>query len=300
MSKHIPVMLEEALRYLDPQKGENYIDATVGEGGHAEAICKRLGKNGKILVLDQNSISLDRAQQNLKNYKSQCIFVNDNFANIKNIVQENKFNNIKGILYDLGLASWQIDTGCLGITFSKDEPLDMRLQSQNIEHVAQNKINNLLTAKEIINKFPVKKIADILYQYGDVKNSWSVARRIDISRRYKPIKTTFDLLAAIDTKNPKILAPIFQALRIYVNRELENLQTSLDQALDLIEINGKIVVISFHSGEDRIVKNIFRNRYRVKKDIQILTKKPLLPKELEIRANPRSRSAKLRAIKKIK
>jgi len=184
------------------------------------------------------------------------------------------------------LASWQIDNSFLGISFSKNEMLDMRLRP-----------GIMLTAKEIINKFSVKKMADILYQYADVRGSWSVARRIDIARREKIIETTGELTNVLKTKNPKILAPIFQALRIYVNSEYENLTRSLEDAINIVSRDGYIVAISFHSGEDRIVKNIFREAKREKNGV-ILTKKPVTPSSFEITANSRSRSAKLRAIKK--
>lgn len=297
MLKHTSVMLEEVIRLIKPEVGGFYIDATIGLGGHTSQILPLIGKSGKVLCIDQNINSLQEAEKNLEKFKNQCIFVNNNFVNIQTVVKENHFNNINGIIYDLGLASWQIDTSSLGITFSRNEPLDMRLQTTT-GNKKKEKFNT--TAAEIVNKLPVKKIADILYQYGDVHNSWSVARRIDVARRHHQINSTFDLIAAVGTKSPKILAPIFQALRIYVNHELENLQSSLEQALDLLAVGGRIIVISFHSGEDRIAKNIFRNRERIRKDIKILTKKPLVPNIKEIKRNSRSRSAKLRAIEKVR
>lgn len=297
MLKHTSVMLEEVIRLIKPEIGGFYIDATIGLGGHTSQILPLIGKSGKVLCIDQNINSLKEAEKNLNKFENQCIFVNDNFSNILKIAKANYFNNINGIIYDLGLASWQIDTSSLGITFSRNEPLDMRLQTSE-DKTRKGKFS--LTAAEVINRFPVKKLAEILYQYGDVHNSWSVARRIDVARRSRSINTTFDLIAAIGTRSPKILAPIFQALRIYVNHELENLQNSLEQSLDLLAVGGRIVVISFHSGEDRIVKNIFRNREKTNKDIKILTKKPIVPNIKEIKRNSRSRSAKLRAIEKIR
>lgn len=284
--KHISVMRDEVIDYLNPRKGGEYIDATCGEGGHTKAIFEKIDGDGKIALIDQNAESIKKAEKVLEKHKDKTIFVHNNFAQIKDVAKKYDFTTIDGVIYDLGLASWQIDDSGLGISFSKDEVLDMRLGKD-----AKN------TAREIVNKFSVKKIADILYQYGDVRGSWGIARRIEIARRNKNIETTWDLRDAIGSKNPKILAPIFQALRIYVNNEYENLEKSLSSAIDLTKSGGRIVVISFHSGEDRIVKNIFR---QAKKDgkVKILTKKPILPTEDEIRLNSRSRSAKLRAVEK--
>lgn len=277
-------MANETIDYLKLKKGGKYIDATCGDGGHTRLILENIGKGGRIISIDQNSESLKRAKENLNIFKNQIIFENDNFSNLKNIVKKNNFSDIDGIIYDLGLASWQIDESGLGISFSRDEKLDMKLG-----------VGATVNAREIINKFSVKKIADILFKYGDVRGSWSVARKIDIARREKNIETTFQLREALGTKNPKALAPVFQALRIYVNKEYENLTQSLNDAIDIIKSEGRIVVISFHSGEDRIVKNIFREAKKEGK-VQILTKKPKITTEEEIAYNIRSRSAKLRAI----
>lgn len=291
MIRHIPVFIEEVLKILNPQNKQKFIDATTGDGGYSEQIAKVTNNSVKILCLDQNLNSIKRAKKLIKN-KKNIIFAVENFKNIKFISHQNNFFYIDGIYYDLGLASWQINESGLGISFSKNETLDMRLQTDD------NFKKNRITAKEIINKFPVKKIADIFYQYGDVRNSWGIARRIELARREKRIENTFELVRAINSKNPKILAPIFQALRIYVNNEYENLEQSLTDAINLLNKNGKIIAISYHSGEDRIVKNLFR---KFKKDglVKLLTRKPLIPGIKEIKNNPRARSAKLRAIEKI-
>jgi 16S rRNA (cytosine1402-N4)-methyltransferase len=286
-------MSQELIEYLHPRTNNNYIDATLGEGGHSKLILKNI-VSGKILAIDQSLKSINKAKLNLKKYSRNIIYVNDNFANLDKIVKKNKFCDIDGIIYDFGLASWQIDDSKKGISFSKNEILDMRLRDEQA-----NLGYRLLSADKLVNTFTIKKIANILYTFGDIRNSWAVARKIDIARKQRPIKTTYDLVRALETKNPKILAPIFQALRIYINDELKNIEKSLNIALDVLSSNGRIVAISFHSGEDRIVKNIFRNRLKVKKDIKILTKKPILPKINEIKNNPRSRSAKLRAIIKL-
>ena len=282
-------MIKEVIEYLNPQKGKIYIDATLGDGGYTKAIFK---KNPEIEVIgiDQNSESVDRAKENLAEFKDKIIFVHDNFKNVKDIVKDLGFLKVDGVVYDLGLASWQIENSNLGITFSKNEPLDMRLDDS---------MPNLTTATEILNKFPVKKIADILFKYGDVRGSWSIARRVEIARKNERILYTGDLVRIVGNKSPKVLAPVFQALRIYVNREFENLEKSLNDVAEVLNKDAKAVVISYHSGEDRIVKNIFRDRVKSKEDIKILTKKPIKASFDETILNPRARSAKMRAIIKI-
>lgn len=291
MKRHLPVLIDEIIEILNPQKKQKFIDATVGDGGYSEAISKKTSNLVKILCLDQNKESLQRAKRFIKE-KKNIIFVQGNFRKIKTIALKNGFSIVDGIVYDLGLASWQISSSGLGISFSKNEKLDMRLQDQ----LTDKKIR--LTATELLNKFPVKKIAQILYQYADVKGSWNIARRIEIARRKKRILTTYDLVEIVGNKNPKILAPIFQALRIYINDEYKNLEISLEKAIDLLKKDGKAIVVSYHSGEDRIVKNLFKKQKK-ENAIEILTKKPLAPSQKEIKLNPSARSAKLRVLKKI-
>lgn len=288
---HISVLKNEVIDILAPKENGVYLDATVGLAGHTKEIFKKTNGKAKVVCVDQNSKSLEKAKENLSGYSENCEFVNANFSELKDILSKLKIEKIDGIIYDLGFASWQVDDGGLGLSFQKDEKLDMRLKGFNYD-------KKELTARELINKFSVKKIADILYKYGDVRNSWAIARRIDISRREKNIETTFDLVMAIGTKSPKVLAPIFQAFRIYVNNEFENLEKTLLDVKDFISRDGKIVVISFHSGEDRIVKNIFK---KIKKEdgFEILTKKPIMANREELKTNSRSRSAKLRAVRKI-
>lgn len=283
MNTHIPVLEKEVIKYLNPQKNESYIDATFGGGGHSKIILDKIGKKGKVLGIDQNTKSIEIAKKNLKKYLHQLVIVNDNFKNITKIIKNNSFQNASGILYDLGLASWHFEKSGLGISFSHNEKLDMRLGE-----------TDKASAWEIVNKFPIKKIADILYQYGDIHKSWSIARRIENARMSKEISTTADLVEAVGTKNPKLLAPIFQAFRIYINNEYTNLEQSLNDIITIMPKDFKIVVISFHSGEDRIVKNIFRDKHKQKK-IKVLTKKPIIPKYFEIKSNSKSRSAKLRS-----
>lgn len=289
---HTPVLLNEVLQYLNPKPNQNFIDCTLGLGGHTAAIIQKTAPRGKLLAIEQNQDGLNEAKKNLIKFQNRIIFVNDNFFNLNQIVGHENFQRVSGILLDIGLASWQIDQGNLGISFQKNEPLDMRLEKTKDQ---KPKTKNI-TAEEIINKYPIKKLANVLYQYGDVRNSWQAAKRIDQARQKSQIKTTFDLLKVLNTRNPKILSPIFQALRIEVNQELKNLESVLPQAVEILKPKARLVVISYHSGEDRIAKNFFRDN---KDRLKILTKKPITSSVDEIKINPRSRSAKMRVGEKI-
>lgn len=288
MILHTPVLMNEVIRYLNPQKNQNFIDATLGLGGYAEKILASTGPKGLLLGIDWDEDNLGRAVKNLERYRKRLTVVRDNFVNIREIVEKTKFSKIGGIVFDLGLASTQLENANYGLSFQGDQILDMRLNLQAG-----------LSASDIINRYSPKELANIFYQYADLKNSRNIARKIVFAREKEKIIYNWQLKKAIETDNPRILAPIFQALRIEVNKELENLEKVLPIAIDLLEGKGRIVVISYHSGEDRIVKNIFRDLAKQGK-IKILTKKPLVPTFEEIRSNSRSRSAKLRAAERIK
>lgn len=282
---HTPVLMEEVLDYLKPKSNENFVDCTVGLAGHAEKILSKISPRGRLLGIDQNQEGISEAKKKLEKYKNRTIFVHDNFRHLNKIIGDQNFSRVAGIFFDLGLASWQIDDSKKGLSFSVEAPLDMRLSD-----------NLTFTAADIVNRYPEKQLANLFYQYGDVRGNRQLARKIIQSRGKQAIKTTSDLVKIIASKNPKILAPIFQALRIEVNQELENLTLALPQALEILKPKGRIVVISYHSGEDRIVKNFFRSQ---KGQLKILTKKPVTTSREEIRENPRARSAKLRAAEKI-
>jgi len=278
-------MIKEVLQYLAPKKNQNFIDCTLGLGGHAKAILEKTGPKGKILAIEQSSKGLVEAKKNLEKYKDRIVFICDNFRNLEKISKDNKFGPVSGILFDLGLASWQISDPELGLTFQENYPLDMRIDDK-VKY----------TASDILNTYGEKQLANLFFQLGDVRNSRQIAERIVQIREKNKFENSGDLIEAIGTKNPKVLAPIFQALRIEVNYELENLLEALPAAYEILAPKGKIVVISYHSGEDRIAKNFFRSR---KSEIKILTKKPIEASKIEIKENPRSRSAKLRAGEKI-
>lgn len=309
MITHIPVLTKEVLKYLDPKPDENFIDATIDGGGHSAAILKKTEPNGKILGVDMDSELIEAAKLKMtlrgvardsKNEKlkiDRVILVRDNFKNLKEIVKKFNFKNISGILFDLGMSSWHLERSGRGFSFKRDEPLDMRFSIEG---------NSSLTAREIINVWPIKELEKILKEYGEERYSKNIAERIIEERKRTPILTTLRLAEIVQKAVPRRYergrihpaTRTFQALRIAVNQELENLREVLPQAVDILNTGGRIVVISFHSLEDRIVKLFFRQEER-KERVKILTKKPVMATEVEIGKNPRARSAKLRTAEKI-
>jgi 16S rRNA (cytosine1402-N4)-methyltransferase len=275
---HIPVLLKETIEYLDIKENGNYVDCTLNGGGHTKEILKRT--NGKVLGIEIDKEIFDKV-----NKQERLIAINDSYINLKKIVEENNFENIQGILLDAGMSSYHIDESKRGFSFQKDEPLLMNYTGE-------------LTAREIVNTYSVKDLERILKEYGEEKFARKIAEQIVKGR---PIETTFQLIEAIrrgirQQGNIHFATRTFQALRIEANQELENLKIVLPQALEILEKGGRLVVITFHSLEDRIIKNFFKSR---NEEVEILTKKPILPDEGETNSNPRARSAKLRAIKKL-
>jgi len=294
---HIPVLTKEVIDLIDPKPNENFIDATFGEGGHSLSILEKNGPNGKVLGIDLNGELIESAKSAIqeKGYTGRATLVTDNFANLKEILSKNDIGPISGILLDLGISSWHLEKSGKGFSFLKDEKLIMRLNSDE----------NGMTAYEILNTWPGEELETIFRLYGEERFSRRITEEIIRERKLKPILKTFHLLEIIKRAVPKyylntrihFATRTFQALRIAVNGELDNIDKALPQALDILEPGGKLVVISFHSLEDRIIKNFFRTEAK-KGNLKIITKKPLTPLEEEIRTNPRSRSAKLRAAMK--
>ncbi len=283
---HTPVLLKEVIDLLAIKKGKLYIDATVGGGGHAIEICKR---GGKVLGLDCDQEAIRSAEGNLKRFCPRAKFklVKGNFANLKKIF--NKYGKEKpaGIMFDLGVSSYQLDKKDRGFSFQSNETLDMRMD-----------LNLKLTAKDLVNKLSKEEIYEILAKLGGEKQALSIAEAIVRSRREQPIETTgqlIDIILKIKKPGGKInpATKVFQALRIAVNKENENLKTALPQTIDILEKGGRLAVISFHEGEDRIVKRFLQDMEKEGK-IEILTKKPKRPSFEEVSQNRRSRSAKLR------
>ena len=295
---HIPVLKKEVLQYLDPKPNENFIDCTLGQSGHTIAILQRSMPRGKVLGIEADTelfqdvrLRIAKIPNSKFQIPKRLILVNDSYTNLKKIVEKYSFRPVQGILFDLGMSSWHLEESGRGFTFLKDEPLDMRYS-----------LENDLTAEEIINNYSQEKIEKILKEYGEERFAKRIAKRI-IQTRPRKIKSTFQLIEiikkAVPGKRTKIhpATRTFQALRIAVNDELNNLRKVLPQTIEVLAPGGKIVIISFHSLEDRIVKNFFREEAK-KGPLRILTKKPVRPSKEEIKINPRSRSAKLRAAMK--
>ncbi|MDD3491729.1 MAG: 16S rRNA (cytosine(1402)-N(4))-methyltransferase RsmH [Candidatus Pacebacteria bacterium] len=291
---HVPVLLKEVIYYLNPKPNENFIDATVGEAGHSLEILELTGPKGKLLGIDLSLEALKRATELKSTDKSlgdRLVLVNGSYIHLEKIVKENDIKPIQGILFDLGMCSWHLESSGKGFSYQKDEPLDMRFDSKQD-----------LTAAEIVNFWEIEEIEKILREFGEERYSQRIALAIKEARKKERIISTqqlVDLLARTlpknyDQRRIHFATRVFQALRIAVNNELENIRKGLEQAINILETNGRIVVISFHSLEDRIVKNFFKEQSEINK-LQILTKKPIVPTKEEILKNSRSRSAKLRA-----
>lgn len=289
---HIPVLLKETIEYLNPKENGNYVDCTLNGGGHTREILKRNGPKGKVLGIELDKEIFEKIK---REEIERLIAVNDSYVNIADISRRNDFKNVKGILFDIGMSSYHVDQSQKGFSFQKDEPLLMRYGEEGI------------TAEEIINEYPEAEIEKILREYGEENFSKRIAKRIAEKRKTEKIKSTFQLIEIIKEATPgayhhgktHFATRTFQALRIAVNDELENFRKALPQAFDLLEKNGRLVAISFHSLEDRIIKTFLKEK-ELAGEAEVLTKKPVVPEEREAEANPRSRSAKLRAAIKIK
>jgi 16S rRNA (cytosine1402-N4)-methyltransferase len=291
---HISVLKKEVLDFLQPEDGEDFIDATLGGAGHTLAILNKENFNGRVLGIDADVKRVKDCSLRLKDFKERFIPVQGNFSCLKQIAEKNGFERIDGIVFDLGMSSYHLEDSKKGFSFQRNEPLDMRYDS-----------SSELTAEEIVNNYLIQDIEKILKDYGQEIFYQKIAKEIVEMRKIKPIKTSSQLVEIVrkaipNKKKSKInyATKTFQALRIAVNDELDNLEKALPQAIEILKPGGRIVVISFHSLEDRIVKNYFRDK--VKKNIlKIINKKPIIPQKKEIKINPRSRSAKLRAAIKI-
>ena len=292
---HVPVLPGEVMAYLAPQSGGRYIDATIGGGGHSRAILDAAAPDGRVLGLDRDldmvtgvcaqlgeAISAERLQ-----------VVHASFASLARVAAAEGFNAVDGVLFDLGLSSYHLDASGRGFSFARTEPLDMRFDASDAdrEHAA-----DLLASRD------ADELTRLFRTYGEERFASRIARTIVARRRTAPLQTTADLLAAIEQSLPPAVrwragrdaARIFQALRIATNAELEAVTAALPQAAGMLRSGGRLVVISFHSLEDRIVKNFFRDEQQAGR-LRILTRKPVQPGDAELAANPRAASAKLRA-----
>jgi 16S rRNA (cytosine1402-N4)-methyltransferase len=301
---HTPVLLSEALRALAVQPGGRYIDCTLGAGGHAASILDHSSPGGQLLGIDADPAAIETARERLQHYKESVLFVNDNFVNLKNICAKYDFFPVHGILFDLGLSSLQLNGGGRGFSFQVDAPLDMRFSP-----------TQKTTAADIVNNMPEVRLAHIIKTYGEENRSLHIARTIV---RNRPVDTTRQLAALVESAIGRSgrLHPAtrtFQALRIAVNDELEHLEAALQQAVDLLGYDGRLVVISYHSLEDRIVKQFMQRESHGcicppqtpvcicghAPRLKLVNKKVVTPSPAETEHNPRSRSAKLRAARRI-
>ena len=289
---HIPVLLDEVISFLAPRPDQNFIDATVGDGGHAKAILEKTSPNGKLFAIDRDIDSIIRAKSNLKEFGDRVLFINDSFGNISKIVGELKINFIHGIIFDFGMSTNQLENSGRGFSFQKDEILDMRFDSKNP-----------LTAEDVVNDYSEARLVDIFKKYGEEPKAKIIARSIVAYKKNQRIKTTKDLVKAIGRVvkrhgklNPATL--VFQAIRIEVNQELAEIEKALTVVSKILSKDGRAAFISFHSLEDRLIKNWSRDLSK-KNIVKILNKKPITASTEEIKNNPKSRSAKLRIVTKI-
>jgi len=292
---HIPVMLNEVLGYLNLKPGQTIVDATIGTGGHSQKILERISVGVRLIGIDRDAESLDIARERLKEYSNVCNFIHGNFSDIDVILESLNVRKIDGILLDLGVSSFQLDNPSRGFSFQNEGPLDMRLDR-----------NNYISAYDLLNNLNEDEISTLLWNFGQEKWHNRIARLLVKEREKHPIATTKELsnivVRAIPPKYRHYrihpATRTFQAVRIAVNRELENIEKGINKMVDFLNPGARMCVISFHSLEDRIVKFSFRNFQSLEK-IRIITPKPLTPTPEEIKENPSSRSARLRVAERI-
>lgn len=307
--KHVPVMLNEVLEGLNIKEDGIYVDGTLGGAGHSTEIVKRLS-TGKLIGIDQDENAIKKSKEVLADYSDRTIILKENFKNIKNVLNTLGINKVDGILLDLGVSSHQLDEEERGFSYNKDAPLDMRMDR-----------GNAFSAWDVVNKYSEKELEKIIWDFGEEKWAKRIAKFIVEERREAPIDTTFELVSVIKKAIPKKVRSqgghparkTFQAIRIEVNQELDILKNSILNANEVLNESGRLCIITFHSLEDRIVKDTFKylNKDCIcppefpvctcnkKRELKILTRKPIIPSEEEIETNPRSRSAKLRIGEKV-
>lgn len=293
MIHHTPVLPSETIKYLAPSKNENFIDATCGLGGHSKLILEKNGPKGRLLAIDQDQEALAIAKETLKNYKDRVDFVKSNFTELGLIKRKWSVETIDGILFDLGVSTMQLTQGTRGFSFNRNAELDMRMSPDS----------QRISAKVIVNSWSENELTKLLRNLGEEPFAKKIAHEIVKARQNQPITMTDELVAIIKKSMPPnyrfsrekhFATSTFRALRMAVNAELENIESGLRQALQILSPGGRLVVISFHSLEDRIVKNFFKDN-----NVEILTIKPIVAEADELTQNPSARSAKLRAARKI-
>ena len=307
--KHISVLLEETIDNLNIKPDGIYVDGTLGGGGHAYHVCSKLGENGRFIGIDQDAAAIAAASERLKPFEDKVTIVRSNYCDMKKVLHDLGIEKVDGIVLDLGVSSYQLDTAERGFTYRENAPLDMRMDQR------QEK-----TARDIINDYSEMELFRIIRDYGEDKFAKNIAKHIVRARQEKPIETTDELTEVIKAAIPMKFRAVgghpakrtFQAIRIELNRELEVLKGHLNEMVDLLNEDGRICIITFHSLEDRIVKNIFKKCENPcecppsfptcvcgKKSLgKVISRKPILPSEEELEVNPRSKSAKLRVFER--
>ena len=314
--QHIPVLCDEVLDFLKPQSDGVYVDGTVGLGGHSYAILNASTPNGRIVGIDLDLEALTIAKERLQPFEDRCCLINGNFAEMHVLLKDRSICAVDGVLLDLGVSSLQLDTPRRGFSFNHAGPLDMRMGTGDRLDVNQEVSP---AAMQVVNDSSIDTLTDIFKRYGEERFARRIAARIVEARQQMPITTTTHFAeivkSAVPQKTSKIhpATRVFQALRIHVNRELENLKVGLDAAISLLKPGGYLCIIAFHSLEDRIVKHRFRTCASAcicppktpicicghKPSLQILTKRPIVPDASAVQHNPRARSAKLRVARKL-
>jgi 16S rRNA (cytosine1402-N4)-methyltransferase len=307
--EHKPVLLDEVIEHLRCTAGKYFVDGTVGGGGHARAILEKTAPDGRLIGIDWDAEALAKAQSNLQPYKERLVLVRENFARIGQVLARLHVQAVDGILLDLGLSSFQVDAAERGFSFSQSGPLDMRMDTREET-----------TAAQLVNTLSEQELADLIWSFGEERWNRRIARNIVRVRAEEPIETTEHLAEVVrkaipaDKRSRKRhpATRTFQALRMAVNRELDNLRIFLQGALDVLQPLGRLAIVSFHSLEDRLVKQAFSNwakscrcpaqlplcQCEGRPLVLLVNKKPVVPGEEEIKANPRARSGRLRVVEK--
>lgn len=308
--KHVPIMLNECIDNLNINPDGVYVDATLGGAGHSCEIAKRLSEKGTLIGIDKDATAIKVSGERLSKYKCKVILINDDYKNLLNILNENNIQKIDGLLADLGVSSYQLDEVERGFSYSKDAKLDMRMNQ-----------NQRLTAEEVVNNYSERDLIKILFEYGEESFAKSIVRNILKAREISPIKTTGELVKIIEKSVPtkllykggSVAKKTFQAIRIEVNSELENLKAVLNDMVECLKPSGRLCIITFHSLEDRLVKNCFTENSQGcicpksfpicvcnhKPKIKLISKKPIIPTDEEMKINTRSTSSKLRVAEKL-
>lgn len=307
--RHTSVLLQETIDALQIRPDGIYVDGTLGGGGHSYEICKRLSDKGRLIGIDQDAAAIEAASGRLGEFKDKVSIIRSNYCEMKEQLSSIGVTSVDGILLDLGVSSYQLDTADRGFTYREDAPLDMRMDQRQAR-----------TAKDIVNEYSEMELYRIIRDYGEDKFAKNIAKHIVRARQEKALETTGELIDVIKAAIPMKVRAVgghpakrtFQAIRIELNNELGVLKDSLDDMIDLLSPGGRLCIITFHSLEDRIVKNAFRTNEnpcicpkefpvcvcgRVSKG-RVITRKPILPQEEELETNPRSKSAKLRVFEK--